>query len=466
MTGEAGEEYAMTELDVVVVGSGTAGQTAAYRLNAKGLKVAVVERSDRPGGTCALRGCQPKKFYYEITEAVARCRHLQGRGIAAPAVGSWPQTRAGKNAFTDPVAQRTVAGFQDAGIEFLQGAARYADPQTLLVDGRPLRARYHVLATGARPMPLPIAGREHIITSDRFLDLPELPARIVFVGGGFISFEFAHFAARLGPADGRLHIIEALERPLGPFDADMVARLVEASREENIEVRTGVKITAVEKHAAGFTLTTASGHHLEADLVVNGAGRSPDIEDLDLKAGGIAFGPGGISVDRHMRTSRPRVFAVGDCAESVQLARVADYEARVAADNILADRDGGKLSGIDYATVPFLLFTYPQYGMIGQTEAALRESRVAYRVSAGDHLTWATYTRVGMKHAAFKILAGADNRILGAHILSDNATGLINTFKHAMLAGLTVEELHRQSIMSPYPSRESDLTYMLEPLLE
>jgi glutathione reductase (NADPH) len=454
----------MTEFDVVVVGSGTAGQTAAYDLSARGLKVAVVERSERPGGTCALSGCQPKKFYYEITEAVARGRHLQGQGIAIPPVGSWPQTRARKNAFTDPIPRRTVEGFQDAGIEFLRGAARYADPDTLLVDGRPLRARYHVLATGARPMPLPFAGHQHLITSDRFLDLPELPPRIVFVGGGFISFEFAHFAARLGPGDGQLHILEALERPLGPFDAEMVDLLVAASREENIRVQTGVSIAAVEKHGQAFTLSTDSGKRLDADLLVNGAGRAPNIEDLDLPAGGIAHSRKGITVDCHMRTSHPRVFAVGDCADSVQLARVADYEAQVAAENILADFNGGELARIDYAAVPFLLFTYPQYGMIGQTETALREQRVDYRVSAGDRLAWPTYTRVGLKHAAYKILAGADNRILGAHILADNASGLMNTFKHAMLGGLTVEALYRQSIMSPYPSRESDLIYMLKPL--
>jgi glutathione reductase (NADPH) len=103
--------------------------------------------------------------------------------------------------------------------------------------------------------------------------------------------------------------------------------------------------------------------------------------------------------------------------------------------------------------------------MIGKTEEALKKEGTVYRKSAGDHLSWPTYRRIGLKHAAYKILAGADHRILGAHFLSDNASGLLNTIKHAMLAGLTVNALHRHSIMTPYPSRESDLIYMLAPLL-
>ncbi|MFZ7127552.1 MAG: dihydrolipoyl dehydrogenase family protein [Desulfobacterales bacterium] len=455
----------MNQFDVVVVGSGTAGQTAAYDLREKGLKVAVIERSDRPGGTCALTGCQPKKYFYEITEAVARCRHLQGSGIIAPPAGSWPQVRTRKNEFTSPIPDRTVEGLRDAGIEFLRGNARYADADTLVLDDRQIHARYHVLATGAVPMPLPFEGNRHLIDNEAFLDIEELPSRIVFVGGGFISFEFAHFAARLGPDDARIHIIEAMERPLGPFDAEMVDLLVEASEEDGIEVRSGVEITSVDRHSGGFTVATASGAPLEADLVVHGAGRSPAIEGMNLEAAGIEFTRKGIKVDDAMRTSHPRVFAVGDCAETIQLARVADREAHVAAENILADMGGAELSRIDYDTVPVLLFTYPQYGMVGKTEEQLGKDGTEYRESSGDHLSWPTYRRVGLRHAAYKILAGSDRRILGAHFISDNATGLVNTLRHAMMEGLTVDALHERSIVTPYPSRESDLIYMLEPLL-
>lgn len=454
------------DYDVVIIGSGTAGQTAAYDLMEGGLKVAVVDSSDRPGGTCALSGCQPKKFYYEIAETVARGRHLLGKGIETAPRGSWAQARAQKNTFTAKIPEGAVQGLKAAGIDFLRGRARYRDAETLTVDGRPLKARYHVLATGASPMPLPFDGSHHLATSDQFLDLEDLPRRLVFVGGGFISFEFAHFAARLGPGAAPVRILEAAPRPLGPFDAEMVALLVAASAEEGIEVQSSVTIEAVTPRSqGGFTISIAGEQPLEADLVVHGAGRIPAIEDLNLDAAGIAHTRRGITVDPHLRTSHPRVFAIGDCAATVQLARVADAEGHAAAWNILADLGGKALSDLDYRAIPFLLFTYPQYAMIGKTEDALRKAGIRYRKSTGSRLAWPTYRRVGLGHAAYKILVGDDQRILGAHFLSDNATGLANTIKDAMLADLTVDQLHRQSIMTPYPSRESDLIYMLAPLL-
>jgi glutathione reductase (NADPH) len=246
----------------------------------------------------------------------------------------------------------------------------------------------------------------------------------------------------------------------------MVELLTAASGEEGIEVQSGVTIEAVvPRPEGGFRVDIAGEKALEADLVVHGAGRSPAIADLNLDAAGIAHTSRGIAVDAHLRTSLPRVFAIGDCAATVQLARVADAEAHTAARNILAGLNGGEPCRLDYSAVPFLLFTYPQYAMIGQTEDALREKGIPYRKNAGSRLSWPTYRRVGLGHAAYKILVGVDQRILGAHFLSDNASGLANTIKDAMLAGLTVDQLHRQSIMTPYPSRESDLIYMLAPLL-
>lgn len=459
------ESSRMDAYDVVVIGSGTGGQTAAFDLNEKGLKVAVAEMADRPGGTCALAGCQPKKWFYEATEAIARSRHLEGKGIVAAPEGNWAQVLEQKEKFTSRVPEGTIENLQKAGIEFVAGPATFLDNETLSVNGTRIQAKFFVLATGAKPMKLPIEGMEHVITSDDFLALKELPPSILFIGGGFISFEFAHFAARLGSSGQRLVILEVSDRPLGEFDAEMVALLVAASESEGIDIRTGVDIRAVEKHAGGFAVRTAQGDGFEFDLVVHGAGRAPDLETLGLEAAGVEYSKRGIVVDQAMRTSNSRIFAVGDCAATIQLARVADQEAHVAAKNILAELDLSRKVAMDYRAVPAILFTYPQYGMVGKTEEDLVEDGTSYQKSFAKHLSWPTYKRVGLEHAAYKLLMGSNRQIIGAHILSDNASGLINTIKQAMLNESTVDELYEQTIVSPYPTRESDLSYMLKPLL-
>jgi glutathione reductase (NADPH) len=200
--------------------------------------------------------------------------------------------------------------------------------------------------------------------------------------------------------------------------------------------------------------------------VVHGAGRVAAIDDLNLGSGGVLFTQRGITVDAEMRTSNPRVFAVGDCAATLQLARVADYEGYVATKNILAAVEGGGRARLDYRNVPTVLFTYPQYAMVGATEDALKAGGVRYYKNSDKNIGWPTYKRVGLSHAAFKVLVDADNHLLGAHIVSDNASGLINTFKQAMIDGRTVEELFWDNVMSPYPSRESDIIYMLKPFFE
>ena len=454
----------MKMYDVVVIGSGTSGQTAAFDLIKKGLRVAVIENSDRPGGTCALAGCQPKKWFYEAAEAIAKARHLEGKGIEAVPKGNWAQVLEQKQQFTDSIPEGTIDNFQKAGIEFIAGAAKFLNHDTLSVDGKNIKATYFVIATGAKPMQLPIKGIEYVITSDEFLDLNVLPNSILFIGGGFISFEFAHFAARLGPSDQRLVILEVSDRPLGAFDDEMVALLVAASKDEGIDVKSSVDIQSIKKHAEGFVVQTAQAGSFETDLVVHGAGRVPNLTGLGLDAAGIEYTKPGIVVDQMMRTSNQRVFAVGDCAATIQLARVADMEAHVAAASILAELDIGQPVTIDYRAVPAILFTYPQLAMVGQTEDALKQDGQTYHKSFAQNLSWPTYKRVGLKHAAYKILADANNQILGAHILSDNATGLINTIKQAMLHNATVDELYQQSIVSPYPARESDLSYMLQPI--
>ena len=457
----------MKTYDVIVVGTGTAGQTAAFEVADGGYSVAVVEHSSEPGGTCALHGCQSKKFFYEVTEAAAKCKHLSGKGVSQLPKARWGDILREKNKFTDPIPKDTVATIKGSGIDYYEGEAAFSGPSTLMVNGEEISGRFIILATGAEPMALPVNGAEHIITSNDFLSLKELPERIAFVGGGFISFEFAHFAARLGGVAGGVHILEAQENVLGQFDADLVEQLVAASEAEGIAIHTGMKITDIGGGENSRQVVTDSGQVFDVDLVVNGAGRRPNIYSLNLEIGGVDYTPAGIKVDTAMRTSNRAVFAVGDCAATIQLARVADMEAKAAACTILSELDGdGNCKEVNYEVVPAVLFTYPQLAKVGKTEQELQQENIRYWKSSDKELGWPTYRRVGLQHAAYKILVDENDHILGAHFLSDDSTGLVNTFAQAMRAGTTTFDLYEQSILSPYPSRLSDIPYMLSPLVE
>ena len=255
---------------------------------------------------------------------------------------------------------RVENALNKAGIDFIEGRVRFVDQQTIAVDPQQLTANSIVLAPAQRPCRYPSTASNGPLTAARVWNLTIVPLRIVFVGGGFISFEFAHFAVRLGLLETRCTILEAGPRPLGPFAEEMVGLLVDTSAAEGIDIHCDVTITGIQKTAGGLMITTNDDRWFEADLVVHGAGRAPDIESLDLERAGIDHTRKGITVDRRMRTTNPHVYAVGDCADTIQLARVADAEAQVAADNIIA-RPNGKNpeAAMDYAAVPAVLFTYP-----------------------------------------------------------------------------------------------------------
>lgn len=451
----------MKTYDVVVIGTGTAGQTAALDISNHGYKTAVVEQSHEAGGVCALHGCQSKKYFYEAAEVVARCHHLLGKGIKKAPGASWRDVLNQKNRFTAEIPKNTIKNLKSNGIEFYKGKAVFTGQSTIAAGDQEIQGRFIIIATGAEPVDLPVKGGEHIITSNDFLALDCLPDRIAFVGGGFISFEFAHFAARLGSRPGHIHILEANEHVLGPFDSDMVKQLTIASNAEGIAVHTGVEISEILKTTRHVQVVSQSNGAIEVDLVVNGAGRRPCIGALNLEAGGIQYSKDGIDVDSAMKTSNPNVFAVGDCASSVQLARVADMEAKTAAHSILNHLDGRKFRPMDYRIVPAVLFTYPQLGMVGKTEKQIQKEGIPYLKSADTELSWPTYRRVGMQHAAYKILVDKNEQILGAHFLSDNTSGLVNTFAQAMRSGASIREMYENHILAPYPSRESDILYMV-----
>ena len=216
-----GEGTLTDSFDLVVLGTGAGGSTPATKCREAGWRVAVVD--DQPyGGTCALRGCDPKKVLVGAAEAVDWHRRMLGQGVEGEANINWPALMRFKRSFTDAVPGRHEGLLQKSGIETLHGHARFVAADSLVVGDRALEARHVVIATGARPRPLAIPGEEHVSTSTDFLELDSLPDRIAFIGAGYISFEFAHLVQRAGAQA----FVLGRGTPLGHFDQDLVASLV------------------------------------------------------------------------------------------------------------------------------------------------------------------------------------------------------------------------------------------------
>lgn len=443
--------------DLVVVGTGVASK-AASRCRDAGWKVAVVD--SRPfGGTCALRGCVPKKILVSAADAVEGVRALAGRGVRAGGVAiDWPELMRVKRATTDPVPERTEAGYETAGIEAFHGRARFVGPTTVAVGADRLTGRRVVIAAGSMPRPLEFAGAEHVATSDRFLELEVLPARLVFVGGGYVSFEFAHVAAQAG---ARVTILHRDPRPLERFDPDLVDQLVTRTRELGIEVALGAEVKAVDRTDAGVVVHAAAGdeeRRVEADLAIHGAGRVPEIDDLDLAAAGIERDRRGVVVNAYLQSvSNPAVYAAGDAAASAPpLTPVADHQSDVVATNLLE----GNRRQASYTGLASAVFTLPPLASVGLTEAAAREQGLRFRVHHEDTSGWLSSRRVGATTSGAKILVDEDSgRILGAHLLGPNADEVINVFAVAVRFDIRADDLRQ--VLFAYPTHGADIPHVV-----
>ena len=287
--------------DLVVIGSGTAAQVASFRVRAAGWSVAVIDHVPF-GGTCALRGCDPKKMLISGAEAIDMARRMLGRGAAGELRVSWPELIAFKRTFTDPVPANHERRYAEHGIDAFHGKARFTGRDAIEVGEETVQARHVVIATGARPVPLPFRGAGYVITSDRFLELERLPARIVMVGGGYIAAEFSHIAARAG---AKVTVLQRAERMLTRFEPELVGWLMEKFAEIGVEVRTGTAVEAIEEVDSGLRVHGRKGSEVTAivaDLVVHAAGRVPDL-DLNLSAAGVAVENGRPALNEFLRAS-------------------------------------------------------------------------------------------------------------------------------------------------------------------
>lgn len=445
--------------DLVVIGTGSAASEAAFRCRSAGWKVAVID--SRPfGGTCALRGCDPKKVLVGAAEVIDWARRMQGKGVEADLARiDWPELMRFKRSFTESVPEAKEASFARAGIAMFHGRAQFVGKTAVQVGDDLLEGGHVVIAAGAKPQQFRFPGAEWLTSSDQFLELESLPPRILFVGGGYISFEFAHVAARAG---ARVTIVEMLPRALVRFDPDLVNQLVERTRGLGIDIRLRTAVRAIEKTSNGFNVRTSvegEEHVFEADLVVHGAGRVPEIDDLDLVAAGVDHDPQGVKVNEYLQsTSNPTVYAAGDAAASggPPLTPVAGYEGGIVAANLLE----GNHSRPDYRGVPSVVFTIPPLASAGMQEEEAREQGLKFTSNHEDTSNWYSSRRVAEPGSGFKILVEeASGRILGAHLLAHHAEETINLFALAIRKGLTARDL--KDMLFAYPTHASDVRYML-----
>ena len=444
--------------DLIVIGAGMAGVAAANKCAAQGWEVAIVD-SLPYGGTCALRGCDPKKILRRGAEIIDSARLLSGKGIDSDGLSiNWADLMKHKHGFTDPVPQSMEEGLSRSGVTTLHGRAKFTGARQLEIGGTAYDADRFLVATGARPRPLEFPGHEHLIDSTDFLDL-EVPSRILFVGGGFISFEFAHIAVRAGSA---AIIIDRGERPLKGFDPDLVELLVDHGREVGIDLRRRTSIVNLHQSDTGYQVTLEHGgaqETIETDLVVHGAGRVADLADLGLDAAGVGWGEHGIHVADHLQsTTNPAVWAAGDSADTagMPLTPVAVSEAKVAASNMIK----GATTTPDYAGVPTAVFTIPELTRVGVLESEAREEGIDLAVRYSDTSGWYSNYRIGATTGAAKILIDqSTDQIVGAHLLGHEYGELINTLGLAIKVGLTTRQL--KSATAAYPTVGSDLGSML-----
>ena len=443
----------MERFDVIVIGTGVAGQTAASELAAAGRSVAITD-SREYGGTCSLRGCEPKKVLFTAAEVVERARDQKDHGLEGALRLDWSSLLAFKRSFTEPVPGRIEEWLAGAGVTLLHGPARFDGPDVLDIGGARYSADRIVVATGAMPRPLRIPGEEHVLDSEDFLAAGHVGPRVVFVGGGYVSFEFAHIAAAAG---AKVTILHRGPRVLEAFDPDLADMVVSGYRSAGIDVFTNATVTEVRDDDGMFTVICEEGLEVSAETVVHGAGRVPAISGLGLEAAGIEHGRRGIEVDGRMcSVGNERVYAVGDAsATGAPLTPVATAQARVAVADIL---EPGSAEFAPPVT-PSVVFSDPILASVGMTVEQAEAQGIEVEAKLTDTSGWAAARRIGQQVSGAKtIVERGSGRVVGVHLLGHTAGEIINVFAVAMACGQTASDLKRA--IWAYPTGASEIPHL------
>lgn len=449
------------DCDLFVVGGGSGGVRAARMAGQRGARVVLAEAAAL-GGTCVNVGCIPKKLYSEAAQFADDFRDAAGFGWdLAPARLDWARlkrNRAREITRLNGVYEQLL---RTAGVELLRGWATLCDANTVQVaqaDGiRRVRARHILVATGGTPSVPHFPGRELVLTSDQMFDLEPFPRRLVVVGGGYIACEFASIFQGLGAQVTQLH---RGEQVLRGFDEDVRAFLAQEVRKHGVDLRLRSDVASVARDGAGLAVTLSGGEVLPADAVLYATGRVPNVAGLGLDAAGLALSAhGAIPVDAMQRTAVPSILAVGDVTARLQLTPVALAEAMVVVDQLFGD---GRRR-MDYELVPTAVFTHPNIGTVGLTEAQARERHGQVRIFRTDFRALRHTLSGNAERTLMKLVVdAASDRVVGLHVVGADAGEIVQGFAVAMKAGATKATF--DATIGIHPTAAEELVTLREPV--
>ncbi|WP_192385312.1 dihydrolipoyl dehydrogenase family protein [Mesorhizobium silamurunense] len=448
----------MERYDVVILGGGNAGMGVTVATRAAGLSVAMIEARDL-GGTCPNRGCTPKKVLVAAAHVLDVIERADRHAITVDAPRlDWRALIEREKDIIRDIPSRLSELMARRGVDVIHGEAAFVGSNAIRVDGRELEARNIVVATGSIPRSLPIPGAEHLTISDDVLNDPVLPRAVVFIGGGVIAFELGQVFARAGVD---VTILEALPHLLAAFDADAVAQIRGESERIGIHVRTLAWVKKIDKVDGRLRVTFAADGAectVDADRVVNCAGRVANVERLDLGAGVIVHREGRIEIDDHLRSrSNPDVYVCGDAVwNSPQLSPVATYEGGIVGRNIV----DGPRHRPDYSQIAASVYTVPSLASVGLSEAKAKAQGLGVKVYVNDMRSWLSARTYAETMAWSKIIVEeSTDKIVGAHIVGHAGEELIHLFAFAMKHAITASQL--ADMVYGFPTFSSDIRNML-----
>jgi glutathione reductase (NADPH) len=420
------------DFDMITIGAGSGGVASSRRAGSYGAKVAIVEES-RIGGTCVLRGCVPKKLLVYGAQFADAFADAAGFGwTVAPPTFDWPALISAKNKELDRLEQIYINMLKNSGVEIIEGRAVVADPHTVEIGGRHYTAETILIATGGHPTVPNIPGIEHVISSNEALDLPALPRKIVIVGGGYIAVEFAGIFRGFGS-----EVVEIIRREelLYGFDDDLRISLAQEMRGRGVEIHTRTQVARIEKAPReGYSVFTAAGQEISADLVMYATGRGPNTRRLGLDAAGIKTAEkGAVLVDEWSRTSVANVYAIGDVTDRLNLTPVAIAEGRALAETLFNNNP----IKMDHDDVPTAVFSNPPIGTVGLTEELARRQYgddvdvYCARFKPMKNTLSGRDERTFMK----LVVDGKTDRVIGCHMLGPDAPEIIQGLAIAVKCG-------------------------------